>query len=80
MKAIYKIGVLVRTADLKKRISKAYTTNWSDKVLKNTEIHNVPIPSYRIDNLPERYNGALLKTRKLTFKENEVVMKALGLC
>ena len=30
---------------------------------KITEINNDTIPSYKIDNLPERYNEALLKMR-----------------
>ena len=52
---------LVRTADLKKTFSKGDTTNWSYKLYKITEITNDTIPSYKIDNLPERYNESLLK-------------------
>ena len=37
------------------------------------------MPSYTIDNLPERYNEALLKMTKLTMKENKNVMNALNL-
>ena len=33
------------------------------------------MPSYCFDNLPERYNESLLKTTKLTMKENEIVTK-----
>ena len=55
------INDLVRTADLKKTFSKGDTTNWSYKLYKNTEIINDTIPSYRIDNLPERYNEPILK-------------------
>ena len=40
--------------------------NWSYKLYKLTEIINDTIPSYRIDNLPERYNEALLKKTELT--------------
>ena len=73
------INDLVRTADLKKTFSKGDTTNWSYKLYKITEIINDTIPSYHIDNLPERYNEALLKKTKLTMKENKDVMKKLGL-
>ena len=75
----YEIGDLVRTADLKKTFSKSDTTNWSYKLYKITEIINDTIPSYKIDNLPERYNESLLKKTKLTLKENNSVMKKLGL-
>ena len=40
--------------------------NWSYKFYKLTEIFNDTIPSYRIDNLPERYNEALMKKTELT--------------
>ena len=75
----YEIGDLVRTADLKKTFSKSDTTNWSYKLYKITEIINDTIPSYKINNLPERYNESLLKKTKLTLKENDIVMKKLNL-
>ena len=73
------IGDLVRTADLKKTFSKGDTTNWSYKMYKITEIINDTIPSYKIDNLKERYNEALLKKTEITLKENDNVMKKLNL-
>ena len=73
------IGDLVRTADLKKTFSKGDTTNWSYKLYKITEIINDRIPSYKIDNLSERYNESLLKKTNLTMKENNSVMKNLRL-
>ena len=73
----YEIDVLVRTADLKKTFSKSDTTNWSYKIYKITEIINDTIPSYKIDNLKERYNESLLKKTELTMKENNTVMKKL---
>ena len=79
LKAKYEIGDLVRTADLKKTFSKGDTTNWSYKLYKITEIINDKIPSYKIDNLKERYNEALLKKTNLTLKENNAVMKKLNL-
>ena len=77
IKPKYEIGNLVRTADLKRTFSKGDTTNWSYKLYKITEIINDTIPSYRLDNLPERYNQSLLKKTDLTLKENNSVMKNL---
>ena len=79
IKPKYEIGDLVRTADLKKTFSKGDTTNWSYKLYKITEIINDTIPSYRVDNLPERYNESLLKKTELTLKENNSVMNKLNL-
>ena len=53
-----------------KTFSKGDTTNWSYKLYKMAEIINDTIPSYRIDNLPERYNEALLKKTELSLKQN----------
>ena len=77
IKPKFQVNDLVRTADLKKTFSKGDTTNWSYKLYKNTEIINNTIPSYKIDNLPERYES-LLKTTNLTMKENNTVMKKLN--
>ena len=77
IKPKYEIDDLVRTADLKKTFSKSDTTNWSYKLYKITEIVNDTIPSYKIDNLPERYNESLLKKTDLTLKENNTVKKKL---
>ena len=79
VKPKYEIGDLVRTADLKKTFSKGDTTNWSYKLYTITEIINDTIPSYKIDNLSERYNESLLKKIELSFKQNKDVMKALNL-
>ena len=75
----FQINDLVRTADLKRTFSKGDTTNWSYRLEKITEIINDTIPSYRLDNLPERYNESLLKKTNLTLKENNSVMKKLRL-
>ena len=77
IKPKYEIGDLVRMADLKKTFSKGDTTNWSYKLYKIREINNDTIPSYKIDNLPERYKASLLKKSDLTLKENDSVMKKL---
>ena len=77
VKPKFQINDLVRTADLKRTFSKGDTTNWSYKLYKITEIINDTIPTYHIDNLPERYNEALLKKTELTLKENDNVIKKL---
>ena len=75
----FQINDLVRTADLKKTFSKGDTTNWSYKLYKITEIINDTIPSYKIDNIKERYNKSLLKKTDLTMKENKDGLKKLRL-
>ena len=79
VKPKFQINDLVRTADLKKTFSKGDTTNWSYRLYKITEIINDTIPSYKIDNLKERYNESLLKKTELTMKENKDVMKNLNI-
>ena len=79
IKAKYEIVDLVRTADLRRNFSKGDTTNWSYKIYKITEIINDTIPSYKIDNLEERYNQSLLKKTELSLKQNKDFMKTLNL-
>ena len=79
IKPKFQINDLVRTADLKKTFSKTDLLNWSYKLFKIKEIINDTIPAYRLDNLPERYNEALLKKTELTMKENKDVMKKLNI-
>ena len=75
----FQLNDLVRTADLKRTFSKGDTTNWSYELYKNTEIINDTTPAYKIDNLPERYNEALLKKTELSIKQNKDAMKVLNL-
>ena len=75
----FQVNDLIRTADIKKTFSKGDKTNWSYKLYKITEIIIDTIPSYRLDNLKERYNESLLKKTELTMKENNAVMKKLTL-
>ena len=75
----FKLGQLVRTADIKKVFSKGDSTNYSYKLYTITEIIHDTIPSYRIDYFPERYNENLLLPTKLTLEENNQVMKKLNL-
>ena len=74
----YKLGQLVRTADIKRVFSKGDSTNWSYKIYTITEVIHDTIPSYRIDYLPERYNENLLLPTKLSFEQNNEVMKELN--
>ena len=73
----FQVNDLVRTADLKKTFSKFDSTNWSYRLYKIIETIIDTIPSYKIDNLKETYNEALLKKTELTMKENDGVMKKL---
>ena len=75
----FKLGQLVRTADIKRVFSKGDSTNWSYKLYTITEIIHDTIPSYRIDYLPERYNENLLSPSKLTLDKNNQIMKKLNL-
>ena len=75
----FQLNELVRVADLKKTFSKGDTTNWSNKLYKITELIIDTIPSYRLDNLPERYNESLLKKTEVTMEGNNSVMKKLNL-
>ena len=75
----YKLGQQVRTADIKKVFSKSVSTNWSYKLYTTTEVIQDMIPSYRIDYLPERYNENLLLPTKLSFEQNNQVMKVINL-
>ena len=75
----YKLGQLVRTADIKRVFSKGDSTNWSYKLYTITEIIHNTIPSYRINYLPERYNENLLLPTKLSLEQNNQIMKELNL-
>ena len=73
----FKLGQLVRTADIKKVFSKGDSTNYSYKLYTITEVIHDTIPSYRLDYLPERYNENLLLPTKLSLEENNQIMKEL---
>ena len=59
IKLMFQVNDLVRVAELKSTFSKRDTTNWSYKLYKVFQIILDTIPSYRINDLPERYNEAL---------------------
>ena len=76
----FKLGDLVRTADIKKVFSKGDLTNWSNKLYTITQIIDDTIPSYRINYLPERYNrSSYYEKTQLTQEENDKVMLKLNL-
>ena len=75
----YKLGQIVRTADIKRVFSKGDSTNYSHKLHTITEVIYDTIPSYRINYLPERYNENILLPKKLSLDENNRVMKELNL-
>ena len=75
----FKLGDLVKTADIKRVFSKGDSTNWSYILYTRTEIIHDTIPSYRLDYLPERYNENLLLPTKLSLGENNQDMKELNL-
>ena len=75
----FKLGQLVRTADIKRVFSKGDSTNYSYKLYTITEIIHDTIPSYRIDYLRERFKENLLLPTKLSLEENNQIMKELNL-
>ena len=75
----YKLGQLVRTADMKRVFGKGDRTNYSYEVYTITEVIHNTIPSYRINSLPERDNQNFLLATKLTLEQNNQVMKKLNL-
>ena len=75
----YKLGQLVRTADIKRVFSKGDSTNYSYILYTITEVIHDTIPSYKLNYLPERYNENLLLPTKLTLEQNNQIMKELNL-
>ena len=75
----FKLGQLVRTADIKRVFSKEDSTNYSYKLYTITEIIHDTIPIYRIDYLPERYNQNLLLSIKLFLEQSNKIIKELNL-
>ena len=62
-----------------KTFSKADSTSWSYNLYKITEIVKATIPTYKINQLHERYNEVLVKKEELTTEEKKGDMKALNL-
>ena len=74
----FHVNDLVRRADLKRAFSKGFTYNWSYKTYKIKETVNDTKPSYKINDLKDRYNEALVKKAELTLKEKKDVMETLS--
>ena len=75
----FKLGQIVRTADIKRVFSKGDSTNWSNKLYTIPEVIHDTITSYRSDNLLERYNQNLLLPSKLSLEQNNKVMKEVNI-
>ena len=75
----FKLGQLLRTADIKRVFSKGDSTNWSYILYTITEIIHDIIPSCRLNYLPERYFEIFLSPTKLFLDEIKKVMKKLNL-
>ena len=75
----YKLGQLVRTADIKRVFSKGDSTNYSYKLYTIIEVIHDTIPSYRIDYSSQRCNQNSLLPTKLSLEQNNQVMKKLNL-
>ena len=75
----FKLGQLVRTADIKQVFSKGDSTNYSYKLYTITEVIHDIVPGYRLNYLPERYNQNLLLPTKLSLEQNNQVRKELNL-
>ena len=68
----FKLGHLVRTAEIKKVFSKGDSTNWSCNLYTLTEVLHNTIPIYRINYLRKRYNQNLLIPTNLTLEEKKI--------
>ena len=79
IKPKFEVGDSGTIADKTNIFSEGDTTNWSYKLYTITEFIHYTIPTYLMNNLPERYKGALLKKTGLTIEENTKVMKKLEL-
>ena len=75
----FKLGQLVRTADIKRVFSKGDSTNYSYELYTKTEVIHDTKPSYRIIYLLERHKQNLLLPTKLSLEENNKVIKELKL-
>ena len=64
------VNDLVLVADLKKTFSERDTTNWLYKLYETMDFSEDTIPSYHTDNLPERFNEALLKKNRVIIERN----------
>ena len=75
----YKLGQLVRIADIKKVFSKEDSTNYRYKLYTITEVIHDTIPSCRIKCIPESCNEKFLLPTKLSLEQSNQTMKNLNL-
>ena len=75
----FKLGQLVRTADIKRVFSKRESTMYSYKIYTITEVIQNAIPSCRLYYSPEKCNQNILLPTKLSLEQNNQVMKKMNL-
>ena len=75
----FQLGQLVRTANIKKIFSKSDCTKYNYRLFIITEVNNETILSFRINYLPERYIGSLLRPTELTLEQNTQGMNEVNL-
>ena len=71
----YRLGVLVRAADIKRILRKRDSASWSYKLYTINQIIDDTNPSYRINYSSERYNEISLRKLNLSIKEIDDVLK-----
>ena len=67
----FKLGQLIRTADIKRVFSKSDSTKYSYKLYTITEVIHDTVTSYRTDYVPERYIQNLLLPTKLSVEKKQ---------
>ena len=77
--ALFQLGQLVRTADIKEDFSKGDCTNWTYDLYRTTQINHDTIPSCKVNFLAESYNENLLKSSELTPEGNDQVLTELNI-
>ena len=75
----YILQQLVRTADNKRVFTKGDSTKRSYKLCTVNEVIHNSIPSYRNNNLSEKYNENILLATKLPLEQNNRIMTKLNL-
>ena len=74
----FKLGQLIRTADIKLVFSEGDSTNYSYELYTIIQKIHDTIPTYRVNYLPERYEEILLLPTKLSVEQNNQVLKELN--
>ena len=66
-----KLRALISTADRKNTFAKSDRANWSHKLNPILESSNDTMPTYQINNLPEKNNGVSLKKTRRKMKKKK---------